>query len=68
MMCGSNFTELSGYVVSPGHPNKYPSHADCQYRIVADPEAFVSIHFLSFDVESKESNSCYTLLSYLIFL
>lgn len=55
MLCGNNYTQPTGYVVSPGHPNNYPPHADCDYRIVAGPEIFVSIQFLSFDLESKES-------------
>ena len=54
MLCGNNYTQPSGYMVSPGHPNNYPPYADCDYRIVANREAFVSIQFLSFNVESKK--------------
>lgn len=54
MLCGNNYTQPSGYVVSPGHPGNYPAFADCEYRIVASPEIYINIQFLSFDVESKE--------------
>lgn len=57
MRCGNNFTQPNGYIVSPGHPNNYPPYADCDYRIVADSEAFVSIQFLSFDLEGKDRDS-----------
>ena len=54
MLCGNNYTKPNGYIVSPGHPNNYPRYADCDYLIVTNQEAFVSLHFLDFDLESKE--------------
>ncbi|XP_045117385.1 cubilin-like [Portunus trituberculatus] len=55
MLCGNNYTQQSGYMVSPGHPNNYPAFADCDYRIVANRESFVNIQFLSFNVENARN-------------
>ncbi|XP_071514687.1 cubilin-like [Panulirus ornatus] len=53
MVCGNNYTSSSGYIFSPGYPQKYPNFAECDYRIVAPRDRFVTIHFLSFDVEHE---------------
>ncbi|KAK8737435.1 hypothetical protein OTU49_004482, partial [Cherax quadricarinatus] len=51
LVCGNNFTDNAGYIVSPQHPQNYPNNANCLYRILASPGQFVTINFLNFHVE-----------------
>ncbi|KAK3892747.1 hypothetical protein Pcinc_003437 [Petrolisthes cinctipes] len=57
-LCGMNYTQPSGYIVSPGHPDKYPNYADCDYRIVTDRSQYIVINFLSFDLEENYGFQC----------
>ncbi|XP_045623432.1 cubilin [Procambarus clarkii] len=54
-VCGNIYTGSVGYIVSPQHPNNYPDNALCVYRIVAPREKYITINFLSFDLESGPS-------------
>ncbi|XP_042234787.1 cubilin-like [Homarus americanus] len=49
--CGRNYTNPTGYIVSPGHPDVYPPNTNCEFRILASPQQFVTIHFFSFVME-----------------
>ncbi|XP_068206241.1 LOW QUALITY PROTEIN: cubilin-like, partial [Palaemon carinicauda] len=55
LICGNNYTANYGYVTSPGYPGNYPNFADCVYNIIASPESFVKLEFISFELERGRS-------------
>lgn len=51
--CGRNFTNPSGYIVSPNYPKQYDNNMNCTYLIEADPLSVVLLTFVSFHLEGK---------------
>lgn len=51
--CGSNYTNPSGYIVSPNYPKQYDNNMNCTYIIEADPLSLVILTFVSFHLERK---------------
>uniref|UniRef100_A0A8C4Q4U6 Neuropilin 2a n=1 Tax=Eptatretus burgeri TaxID=7764 RepID=A0A8C4Q4U6_EPTBU len=50
--CRKNFTAPSGFISSPGFPKSHPHNLDCTYTIMAPPDFFISLTFISFNMES----------------
>lgn len=48
--CGGQWTSGSGVVLSPNHPNSYPSNADCNYLLGAAGNN-VELTFTNFAIE-----------------
>lgn len=48
--CGGQWTSGSGVVLSPNHPNSYPSNADCNYFLGAAGNN-VELTFTNFAIE-----------------
>ena len=51
--CGRNFTNPSGYIVSPNYPKQYDNNMNCTYIIEASPLSVVLLTFVSFHLEGK---------------
>ena len=49
-MCGGNFTNSSGLITSPSHPNSYPHNADCIYLISQPNGRYVNIFVEKADI------------------
>ncbi|KAJ8306835.1 hypothetical protein KUTeg_014919 [Tegillarca granosa] len=43
--CGALYTEDSGVIVSPGHPDYYTNNLLCNYTIKVDPQKFIVLEF-----------------------
>ena len=54
--CGGNYSNQSGVISSPLHPNPYPT-ADCVYLISQPTGTYVNISFLTMDIDCQETNS-----------
>ena len=52
--CGGSFSNSSGILTSPSHPNKYPELADCVYLISQPNGTYVNISFLNMDIDCQE--------------
>ena len=52
--CGGEFSNGSGFLVSPLYPNHYPILADCVYLISQPIDSFVSIFPLQIDIDCEE--------------
>uniref|UniRef100_A0A6A7FUH2 Cubilin n=1 Tax=Hirondellea gigas TaxID=1518452 RepID=A0A6A7FUH2_9CRUS len=50
-LCGGVFNSSAGVISSPDHPGRYPPNANCTYTINATPITFITITFISFDLE-----------------
>ena len=48
--CGGNFSNSSGNIISPSHPNPYPELADCVYLISQPKETYINISFPNVDI------------------
>ena len=57
--CGGNYTNASGILFSPLHPNAYPDLADCVYLISLPTGIYVNISFLSVDIDCQGKPSDY---------
>ena len=55
--CGGNYTNASGVLTSPLHPNPYPHLTDCIYLINQPNSTYVNISFITMDVVCQESYS-----------
>ncbi|KAM6215214.1 cubilin [Rhynchocyon petersi] len=53
--CGSNFTDPSGYIISPNYPKQYDNNMNCTYIIEADSYSVVLLTFLSFNLEARSA-------------
>ncbi len=51
--CGGTFTEETGVVTSPYHPNPYPSGRQCDYLIAQPQGMAIRIAFLDFEIEGS---------------
>ncbi|XP_048360465.1 complement C1r subcomponent [Sphaerodactylus townsendi] len=53
------FTELSGYVSSPGYPRPYPSGLQCNYSIQVERGLAITLKFLApFEIEDHQQVRC----------
>ena len=52
--CGGEFSNGSGFLVSPLYPNHYPILADCVYLISQPIGSFISIYPLQIDIDCEE--------------
>ena len=57
--CGGSFTTPTGILTSPSYPRSYPNDADCIYNISQQDRAFISISFLSMDIDCEATPSHY---------
>eukprot|EP00069_Balaena_mysticetus_P005320 bmy_04745T0 len=53
--CGRNFTNPSGYIVSPNYPKQYDNNMNCTYIIEASPLSVVLLTFVSFHLEARST-------------
>ncbi|XP_036315022.1 cubilin [Pipistrellus kuhlii] len=53
--CGSNFTNPSGYIISPNYPKQYDNNMNCTYFIEANPLSMVTLIFVSFHLEARSA-------------
>ena len=51
--CGGNYSNTSGVLFSPSHPNPYPDMAECVYLISQPNGTYVNISFLSLDINCQ---------------
>ncbi|TSK16050.1 Neuropilin-1a [Bagarius yarrelli] len=49
--CSRNFTTKSGFIKSPGFPEKYPNNLDCTFMIFAPKMSEIILEFESFELE-----------------
>ncbi|XP_058537778.1 cubilin isoform X1 [Neofelis nebulosa] len=53
--CGGNFTNPSGYILSPNYPKHYDNDMNCTYIIEADPLSLVLLTVVSFHLEARSA-------------
>ncbi|KAM9673713.1 cubilin [Trichechus inunguis] len=53
--CGSNFTDPSGYIISPNYPKRYDNNMNCTYIIGADSHSVVLLTFVTFHLEARSA-------------
>jgi len=51
-------TGSAGTIQTPGYPRRYPSNADCTYRIETSHGDFIKIDFHNFTLEEGNRNGC----------
>ena len=51
--CGGNYSNASGVLTSPSHPNPYPDLADCVYLISQPNGTYVNISFITMDIDCQ---------------
>ena len=51
--CGGTFTEATGLVTSPYHPNPYPSGRQCDYLIAQPMGMTIRVAFIDFEIEGS---------------
>ena len=54
--CGGEFTDNSGQLTTPNHPNNYPNNKNCIWKITVPDNAQVSLKFHVFKVRTKIVN------------
>ena len=57
--CGGYYSNASGVLASPSHPNPYPDLAGCVYLITQPNGSYVNISFLSMDIDCQGTPSDY---------
>ena len=55
--CGGNYSDASGVLSSPLHPNPYPDLAGCVYLISQSVGTYVNISFLFMDIDCQGTSS-----------
>ena len=55
--CGQNYTNDSGLITSPLHPNQYPNNVECIYLISQKIGTFVNVTFINLDIVCLETDS-----------
>jgi len=50
VVCGGNFTNASGLIMSPSYPNKYPLNADCIYLISRPDGTYLNLSLINMDI------------------
>ena len=50
-ICGAEFTVQTGYIKTPGYPYRYPSKANCVWKIRGSRGFRTKIEFLDFKIE-----------------
>ncbi|KAI4498132.1 hypothetical protein M0802_006618 [Mischocyttarus mexicanus] len=58
IICGGEFTELTGVITSPMYPNPYHSSRTCTYEIMLPSSKGIVLSILDLDLEGT-SNDCY---------
>ena len=48
--CGGSYSNASGYLTSPAHPNDYPILSNCIYLISQPKGSYINISFTRMDV------------------
>ena len=51
--CGGSFTTPKGILTSPSYPRNYNDNADCIYTISQPKRAYISVFFLSMDIDCE---------------
>ena len=57
--CGGSFTTPKGIITSPSYPRNYSDNADCIYTISQPGGAYLSLSFLSMDIDCQGTPSDY---------
>ncbi len=52
-----NLTTVSGTIMSPNYPQKYPNNAKCEWIIDLDPGYFITLTFHKFILETEATCS-----------
>ena len=52
--CGGTYSNASGVLTSPSHPNQYPEMTGCVYLISQPNGTYVNISFITMDVDCQE--------------
>nr|XP_023417709.1 cubilin [Cavia porcellus] len=55
--CGHNFTDSSGYIISPNFPKKYDNNMNCTYMIKNSHRSMVILTFVSFHLEARSATT-----------
>ena len=55
--CGGSYSNASGVISSPLHPNLYPDQAGCVYLISQPKGSYINISFLSLDIDCQGTPS-----------
>ncbi|XP_014605735.1 PREDICTED: cubilin-like [Polistes canadensis] len=58
VLCGGEFTELTGVITSPLYPNTYHASKTCIYEIILPPGKAIVLTILDLDIEGM-STDCY---------
>ena len=53
--CGGSFTTSKGILTSPSYPRYYPNDADCFYTVSQPNGTYVSISFLTMDIDCSDT-------------
>ena len=53
--CGGSFTTSKGILTSPSYPLNYPNDADCIYTVSQPNGTYVSISFLTIDIDCSDT-------------
>ena len=56
-MCGGNYNNASGFMMSPSYPSPYPQMADCIYLISQPNGTYVNITFPHMDILCEDMYS-----------
>ena len=56
-VCGGTFTNETGIITSPLHPNEYPKNAECDYLISQQNGTFINLTLEALDIEELPSCS-----------
>ena len=57
--CGGTYSNASGVLSSPLHPNSYPKPTNCVYIISQPDGMYINISFLSMDIDCQGAPSDY---------
>ena len=53
--CGGNYTNESGRITSPSHPNRYPHNSECIYLLSQAIGSVINITLINFDIVCPEN-------------
>ena len=54
IVCGGEYTNPSGVITSPYHPESYPGDRTCTYVIAQPAATIIRVQFLDFDIEGSD--------------
>ncbi|KAM6162076.1 cubilin isoform 2-T2 [Erethizon dorsatum] len=55
--CGRNFTDSSGYIISPNFPKHYDNNMNCTYMIRGGRQSMIILTFMSFHLEARSATT-----------